>query len=285
MWIMAGKISTRTLWNIAAIVVLCAIVLTIGIFIGRTLTMNTPGNPAIATVVPDDSNVITLPSADPTAVTAYHPNSSVTPTASPKPSTITPTPSATATPTLTPTPAPTVTPTPTPTATPTPTPTPTPTQGQGGLVLDGPYYEHITPLKDGDWLQPIYDSSIIDNDTIYVDIYKSNMGSSWAYPGDTIGISLNIKNKGPAIDAPARATINISMVVYGDGMPVVIPMYHNEYDTRLTIGDHSETFKNISYTVPTNIPDYARHSIYRVEVRYYINGQFMSGAIKEVNIL
>lgn len=271
---MAGKIDNRTLWNIAAIVVICVIVLAIGIFIGRTLTMNTPGNTATVTVTPDDTNMITLPSALPTSTSTHYPTLGVTPTTSPSPTTITPTPSVTVTPT----------PTATPTATPTPTPPPTaPEQGQ--LVLDGPYYEHITPLKDGDWLQPVYDSSIIENDTIYVDIYKSKMGSSWAYPGDTIGISLNIKNTGPAIDTFARAAINISMVVYGDGIPMVIPLYHNEYDTRLTIGDHSETFKNISYTVPTNIPDYARHSIYRVEVRYFVNDQFMSGAIKEVNIL
>ncbi|HTX44236.1 MAG TPA: hypothetical protein VMC61_05860, partial [Methanocella sp.] len=92
---MAGKIDNRTLWNIAAIVAISMIVLAIGIFIGRTLTMNTPGNPAIATVSPDDSNVITLPSANPTIT--QQPALSVTPTISPAPATVTPTPTVTPT--------------------------------------------------------------------------------------------------------------------------------------------------------------------------------------------
>jgi hypothetical protein len=175
-----------------------------------------------------------------------------------------------------------------PTSTPTLTPTPTPTINRpqpGELLIDGPYCQSITDVMPGDFLQPIRDSSIIINDTILVDIYQSDMGSSWAYPGDTIGLSLLIKNNGPAIDTIARAKINISMILYGDGIPITVPLAHKEYDTRLAIGDHSTTRKNISYTVPTDIPPSLRDKIYQVEIMYYINDQPMSGAIKEVNIL
>ncbi len=286
---MAGKIDNRTLWNIAAIVAICIIVLAIGIFIGRTLTMNTPGNPAIATVSPDDSNVITLPSAMPT----LHPTLSVTPTASPMPSTITPTPSATATPTPTAHPSNMPTPTPTPTATPYPTqapqvtPTPTPTPIPDDLIPDAPFYESITPIKPGDFLPPVSDQNSYDpgNGPIFIDLDHSNMGSPWAYPGDTLGIGLKLNNKGPAIDTIAKVTMTLKkMIITSDGQVLWIDYpVSKQFSTRITMGDNGTMQKNISYTIPTDIPNL--EGTYKIVIKFYLNDQYSAGVVKVLTIL
>lgn len=296
------------LLNIAAVAVILIILLAIGIFVGKTLTMNpadTSGHDA--TTSPDNSSyVITLPSTSPDESSTASPGTSMAPTPSSSPSsgasttTLTPTPAATtsASPTATPvasaTTSPSVTPSPTavPSQTPTPSPSPSlpasPTPEPGQMLLDAPYYEHITPLKSGDEsrLQPVHNSAIMGNDTIYVDIYNSNMGSSYAYPGDTIGIGLKVINSGPAIDTSARANISISQIIYNSNdIPTTVLLFSKDYYTRLTIGDNSYTFKNISYTVPTNIPASMQYTVYQVKVQYYVSDELMSGAIKEVNIL
>ncbi len=284
---MAGKIDSRAMWNIAAIVGLCVIVLAIGIFIGRTLTMNTPGNTVIATVPPgDDSGVVTQPSASPT-ITA--PATSATP--APGQATLTPTPLATATPvptarpTNTPTPAPTATPYPT--QGPWPTPTPTPTPIPDDFIPDTPFYESITPMKPGDFLPPVSDQNSYDpgKGPIFIDLANSNMGSPYAYPGDTLGIGLKLKNNGPAIDTTARVKMSMQkMYSKSDGQigwqdyPV-----GKEFSTRIAMGDQGTMQKNISYRVPTDIPYI--EGTYKIYIKFYLYDQYSAGVVKVLTIL
>jgi hypothetical protein len=299
MWRLAGSISSKTLWNIAGIVVVCVIVLAIGIFIGRTLTMNSPGSPAATAVPPDDTNVITLPSAHPSNVPTLYPVASATPTANP--STITPTPSATATATPTPTANPSASPTPTamPTATPTPTATPYPTQEPqvtptptatplpDDFIPDAPFYESITPIKDGDYLPPVSDQNSYDpgNGPVFIDLPNSNMGSPWAYPGDTLGIGLKLKNNGPAIDTIARVTMSLQkMVVTTNGQIMWIDTgITKQFSTRIAVGDNGVMQKNISYRIPTDIP--YLEGTYKIHIKFYLHDQYSAGVIKVMTIM
>ena len=284
---MAEKINSRTLWNIAAIVALCVIVLAIGIFIGRTLTMNTPGNPVIATVSPDDDSfVITLPSAGPTVT--QHPTLSATPAASLKPSAVTPTPTVTVTPTPTTHPTNTPTPIPTVTITPTPTTTPYPTQEPqpNDYIQDGPFYESITPIKTGDFLPPVSDENSYDpgNGPIFIDMEHSNMGSPWAYPGDTLGIGLKLNNYGPAIDTYARVTMSLQKMFIVNGTKEWIDTgITKQFSTRIAMGDHGTMQKNISYTVPTDMP-YIKGT-YKIYIKFYLHDQYSAGVVKVLTIL
>jgi len=153
-------------------------------------------------------------------------------------------------------------------------------------VPDAPFYENITPLKPGDYLAPVSDQNafIPGSGPIFVDLSQSDMGSDWAYPGDTIGVKLRLANQGPAIDTVSRVTLNLSKLYYtADGGTIWLDDILNEqYYTKITIPAYGWTYKNISYQVPNN-PNIK--GVYKIYIRFYVNGQFTAGAIKVFNIM
>ncbi len=296
--------NNKTLLNILAIAAILIIVLAIGVFIGKTLTMNPSGNNLVPsstpTVAPDDSNTIVLPSTS--AVATVRPIGTPTFTASPLPSstpTASPSATLTVTPTSTPgpsvapsaTPLPTITPLPTaepspyPTAPPQPTITPTPTPE---IIPDTPFYQSITPLKPGDSLPSVSDQNTLTGDNngpIFVDFAHSNMGSDYAYPGDTIGVQLRLYNSGPAINTVARVTLNVSMMITSYGQTMWIDTgVSKQFDTQITMGDYGSTYKNISYQVPDSNDPGLKHT-YKIIIMFYVKGQSPFGVIKVFNIM
>ncbi|BAI60654.1 hypothetical protein MCP_0582 [Methanocella paludicola SANAE] len=286
------RFNQRVFLNVAAVAFLLMVVLAIGVFIGRTLTMNDGS---------DDPTVVPSVAVSPTILPTASPSSDVTVTSTPAASatatpTVTATPTATATPTptvtvtATPTVTPTATPTPTPTATPTPTPTPTvtptPTATPIDLPADTPFYESITPLKDKDQfsLAPVENSYIAGDGPLYLDLGNSYMGSGWAYPGDTIGVKLKMYNDGPALNTNARVTLNLSRMVitpYGSfWLDDIIP--GQQFTTQIAVGEKGSFTKNLSYAVP-NVTGYK--GFYKITVKFYVNDQFNCGFVKELNIL
>lgn len=282
------RFNQKTLWNVAVVAVLLMIMLAIGVFIGRTLTMNTPGDTA-PTIGPsatpgNDHNAIMATSVVPTAAAVTLAPSPAANTATPAPSaTIAPTP--TPRPTPSPTPVATPTPTPRPTFTPTPSPTPTPTPTPIGTA-DTPFYESITTLKDKDRfsLAPVENSYLAGNGPLYLDLAHSNMGSGYAYVGDTIGIQLKIYNDGPAMNKMALVTMNISRMITTPAGSFwrddIIP--GQQFETRITVGEKASFTKNLSYAVPNAA---GIGGFYRITVKFYVDGKFNAGFIKELNIL
>ncbi len=106
------------------------------------------------------------------------------------------------------------------------------------------------------------------------------MGSGYAYPGDTIGVKLRMKNEGPAMNKTAFVTMNLSRIIY--------PCYwaddiiNQQFNTQIVAGENALFTKNISYMVP-DVPDIK--GFYRIYVRFYVDGKFNAGFIKELNIL
>jgi hypothetical protein len=290
------RFNQKTLLNVAAIAVLLVIVLAIGVFIGKTLTMNSgDGTPTAIPAVTATPTALPTVSPSSTAVASATATPVPTFTVTPSPTatsttgaTATPTVTATATPTATPTATatatPTFTPTPTamPTATPTSTPTPTPT---ATVIPDTPFYESITPLKDKDQfsLAPVENSYIAGSGPLYLDLDHSYMGSGWAYPGDTVGVKLKMYNDGPALDTTAHMTMTLQKMLYTPFGAVWGPeLISQELDTPLQIGEKASFTKNFSYTVP-NIS--GLRGFYKITVKYYVNGQFNCGFVKQLNIL
>jgi hypothetical protein len=109
------------------------------------------------------------------------------------------------------------------------------------------------------------------------------MGSSYAYPGDTIGVMLRMKNEGPAINKSADVTLNLSRMVYTSyGSYWLDDIANEQLETHIVADGNSFFTKNISYTVP-DIQGIG--GFYRIYVRFYVDGKFNAGFIKEVNIL
>ena len=160
----------------------------------------------------------------------------------------------------------------------TPTPTPVP-------IADTPFYESITPLKQKDQfsLAPVENSYISGNGPLYLDLAHSNMGSGWAYPGDTVGVSVKMYNDGPALDTTAHMTMGLQKYIYTDyGSFWSSDLVSEEIDTPLTVGEKTSFTRNFSYSVPNTT---GLKGFYRITVKYYINGQFNCGFVKELNIL
>lgn len=114
-----------------------------------------------------------------------------------------------------------------------------------------------------------------------MDLFNSYLGSPYAYPGDTIGIKIRLYNQGPAIDTIATVTINVSRNLYGDVW--LDDVITQQVYTRVTADANGAVYKNFSVTVPTNNPALA--GFYRIHIKFYANGHFMSGAVKEINLL
>ncbi len=155
------------------------------------------------------------------------------------------------------------------------------------LIPDGPYYESITPLKPGDNLPPVSDQNSYDagNGPIFIDLEHSNMGSPWAYPGDTLGIGLKLDNYGPAIDTFARVTLSLhKMIITSDGQVMWIDTgITKQFSTRITMADHGSMQKNISYTIPTDIP--FLEGTYKVYINFYLYDQYSAGVVKVLTIM
>ncbi len=153
------------------------------------------------------------------------------------------------------------------------------------IVQDAPFYESITPLKDKDQfsLAPVENSYIAGNGPLYLDLDHSYMGSGFAYPGDTIGVRLKVYNNGPAMDKTALVTMNLSkMVTTPYGSFWLDDIISQQTTTRIVVGDNTYFTKNLSYTVP-NTP--GLKGFYKIYVRFYVDGNFNAGFIKELNIL
>jgi len=282
------KPNDKMLLNIAAIVAVLIIVLAIGVFIGRTLTMNSGSGVHANTpsVSPgDNSNSFVLPSGMPTITPSPRPGVNATPTAVPSASptvTATPIPTASPSPTTAPslTPTPIATPTYYPTEPPQITPTPTPSPAVD-ITPDAPFYESITPLKQGDYIAPVSDyNSFTDNGPVYIDIHQSYMGSDYAYPGDTIGVKLRLYNTGPALDTVSLVTLNLSKMI-APNVFVETPI-NEQYYTKITMSNQGSMYKNFSYPVPM---DNSIAGVYKIRIRFYVNGQLNAEAIKAFNII
>lgn len=269
---MASGHLDKTLLNVIAITCLIVIILAMGIFVSKTLTMNMSGDARYA-IEPsishgDDSYVITFPSTSPALSPAQLPLVSPSPSINRVAAT------------LTFTPTPVITSTPSPTPTPLPAPSPTPIQ-----AVDMPFYESITPLKEKDQfsLAPVHNSYIAGNGPLYLDLVNSYMGSGYAYAGDTIGVKLRIKNKGPTMNKTAFVTMNISRMVYTPYESYWSDdIINGQFNTQIVADENAFFTKNISYTVP-DMPSIK--GFYRIYVRFYVDDKFNAGFIKELNIL
>jgi hypothetical protein len=170
---------------------------------------------------------------------------------------------------------------------PQPTPTPTPTPLPDDVIPVAPFYESITPIKQGDSLPPVSDQNSYDpgNGPIFIDLPNSNMGSAWAYPGDTLGIGLRLVNKGPAIDTYARVTMDLQkMVITSNGQVLWVDTgISKQFTTRVQAADQGSMQKNISYTIPRDIP--GLQGTYKVNIKFYMNGVYSAGAVKVLTIM
>lgn len=296
----------KHLLNAITIIGIIILVLAIGVFAARTLATNSTRGPipSDASQSPGDNNqIIGTPSLMPSP-TSLAGNDIVAVTTSPL-ATPTPvpivTPSATPTPVATPIYMPTTKPTPTPvpaaTATPTPVPTtltstatsmpmPSATVQPTQTTADAAFYESITPLKPEDQfkLAPV-ENSIDGNDgPLFIDIDHSYMGSGYAYPGDTIGVKMRLYNDGPTLDTNAKVTLSLSKSINTANGPVWVDnILNQEFYTHVAADSKTATFKNISYTIPTNYSNI--EGFYKIYIKFYVNDRFQAGAVKELNIL
>jgi hypothetical protein len=149
------------------------------------------------------------------------------------------------------------------------------------IAPDAPFYENITPLKPGDFVAPVSDyNSFNDNGPIHIDIHQSYMGSDYAYPGDTIGVKLRLYNSGPAIDTVSLVTLNLSRMIAPNVW--VDNIINEQYYTKIAMSNQGSMYKNFSYPVPM---DNSIKGVYKIRIRFYVNGQLNSEAIKAFNIL
>jgi hypothetical protein len=85
------------------------------------------------------------------------------------------------------------------------------------------------------------------------------------------------------MDKMALVTMNLSRMIntpYGSYW--VDDIINQQANTRITVGDHTSFTKNLSYTVPNTA---GLKGFYKIYVRFYVDGNFNAGFIKELNIL
>jgi hypothetical protein len=129
----------------------------------------------------------------------------------------------------------------------------------------------------------VENSYIAGNGPLYLDLDHSYMGSGYAYTGDTIGVKLKMYNDGPAMNKPATVTMKLFKMIYTPyGSYWWDTGINQEFTMQINVGERSSFTRNLSYIVPNMA---GIKGFYRIEVKFYVDGNFNAGFIKELNIL
>lgn len=153
------------------------------------------------------------------------------------------------------------------------------------VLWDQPFYESIKTIQDFDRKKLMMsDTSYrFDSGPLLIDPASTYGGSQYAYPGDSIGMRLQIYNNGKPLGSIVVVDISLLKLTDEKLQTYTDTGVDMHYDMRVDMDVNTRMEKNITI----NVPDESLRSpgYYRLCVKLYVNDTLSSDMSKDFNVL